>query len=1081
MKKNGVSGGGKRLGLVLATVHKGSSLRVWESIADRAAAEGCPLFVFPGGKLDGQDGSDFLRNQVYSLVNPHNIDGLISWASSIGGAVSVPELTEFHRRFAQIPFVTMGQKIEGHPLVEFDAYAGMKRLVEHFVHHHAVRRIAFVRGPASHASAEARFRAYCDAIRENDPDGVDRRLVSSCCQWFEAEKAAAELFEERSLVPGRDFDALIAASDLMAGVVMEYLAKRGFVAPRDYLAGGFNDSVESRVAQPQLSTVRMPQTELGSESFGMLRRLLSGGSPQDKFLTAFPVIRDSCGCNGINHWTYSGELRGKIRTRAQLRDELCRIFRLGADSEAARGKIDPLLSLLFDNSRAEFMSFLSEVLDSYFEREGELSCLFDALDALRCASCIPEDYSARVARSASVLIPLVQGRVVARKRSRSLRVNAEMSALKTALLSVHNVPELLRILRDHLPRLGLRVCSLVLYDDEGLSRYAGGFVAEDGVVPGGTPQVRPETRFDENLIVPEQYAADFERGVFVVQPLFLENHPYGYIVTDRSDVDGSVYEDLRGSVSNALQNIFLFRELEAAKIAAEQAEFEKTEFFAAVGSELCDPLKNLSAKVSQMEGNVNAGLADPDILGEQLLFLRSQIEAQLEKTETLVDLTRSQVDDLPMDKRLFDVRQILPASVSASISADLPLLFGDTARLKKAMDGVFGESGGARNPSVEPRVDGLHVRFDGARMDWDRPELQLAEKIILLQYGEISRSLNGTVDVAFPWPNLGGLPPAKVAQGEPVVRALSAEGGDAFGAEVLPVTNDIFDGVYEGERTVFLWTPDDAPIDEWVKVFSLRRSDRLFRVPVICRSRMLIGHSFMEMLEEKVKSQKDASVLFVGSSRTRFGTWATDSNSVSIASMAEFDRILAEITPSLIVFDAIDEEAIVRVRRHHRTVLVPILVLPESVLDAAAVESLCTHPRVVLCNRGAAESEQFDRRVREILAGDEILPPNTGALVKKAILYLNQNASAQVVRWKLADTVHVSEDYLTRIFHREIGLSLWEYLNRYRICVATKLLLETNDSIYEIAERSGFQDQAYFCRVFKKIFGVSPGKIRTKS
>lgn len=115
-----------------------------------------------------------------------------------------------------------------------------------------------------------------------------------------------------------------------------------------------------------------------------------------------------------------------------------------------------------------------------------------------------------------------------------------------------------------------------------------------------------------------------------------------------------------------------------------------------------------------------------------------------------------------------------------------------------------------------------------------------------------------------------------------------------------------------------------------------------------------------------------------------------------------------------------------------------------------------------------------------MLNGDEILPPHTGALVKKAILYLNKNAPQQIVRWKLADTVHVSEDYLTRIFHKEIGLSLWEYLNRYRIYIATKMLLETNDTIYEIAENSGFQDQAYFCRVFKKIYGVPPGKIRSK-
>ena len=167
--------------------------------------------------------------------------------------------------------------------------------------------------------------------------------------------------------------------------------------------------------------------------------------------------------------------------------------------------------------------------------------------------------------------------------------------------------------------------------------------------------------------------------------------------------------------------------------------------------------------------------------------------------------------------------------------------------------------------------------------------------------------------------------------------------------------------------------------------------------------------------------------------------------------MDEFDDILSEITPSLIVFEKIDEESIRRIRQNQKTVLVPIIVLPDTVETDEEIELLCSHPRIILCNRGAAESEQFNERIKAILAGDEILPPHTGALVKKAILYLNRNASKQIVRWKLADTVHVSEDYLTRIFHKEIGLSLWEYLNRYRIYIATKMLLETNDTIYEIA------------------------------
>jgi len=41
-----------------------------------------------------------------------------------------------------------------------------------------------------------------------------------------------------------------------------------------------------------------------------------------------------------------------------------------------------------------------------------------------------------------------------------------------------------------------------------------------------------------------------------------------------------------------------------------------------------------------------------------------------------------------------------------------------------------------------------------------------------------------------------------------------------------------------------------------------------------------------------------------------------------------------------------------------------------------------------------------------------------------------------------------------------------------------ELLIQTDEGIQEIAYRSGFQDHAYFCRVFKKIYGISPGQYR---
>jgi two-component system response regulator YesN len=81
-------------------------------------------------------------------------------------------------------------------------------------------------------------------------------------------------------------------------------------------------------------------------------------------------------------------------------------------------------------------------------------------------------------------------------------------------------------------------------------------------------------------------------------------------------------------------------------------------------------------------------------------------------------------------------------------------------------------------------------------------------------------------------------------------------------------------------------------------------------------------------------------------------------------------------------------------------------------------------------------------------------------------------------RVKIARAVKTSEDYLTRIFRQEMGFSLWEYLNGYRVCIAAALLVNTGYSIHEVAFQTGFPDQAYFTRVFKKTLGKSPSEVR---
>ncbi len=74
----------------------------------------------------------------------------------------------------------------------------------------------------------------------------------------------------------------------------------------------------------------------------------------------------------------------------------------------------------------------------------------------------------------------------------------------------------------------------------------------------------------------------------------------------------------------------------------------------------------------------------------------------------------------------------------------------------------------------------------------------------------------------------------------------------------------------------------------------------------------------------------------------------------------------------------------------------------------------------------------------------------------------------------------VSNSYFSSVFKKETGKSFISYLTDYRMNIAAELILNTDEKSCTIAEKVGYKDANYFSYVFKKKFGVSPSKYRTK-
>lgn len=76
----------------------------------------------------------------------------------------------------------------------------------------------------------------------------------------------------------------------------------------------------------------------------------------------------------------------------------------------------------------------------------------------------------------------------------------------------------------------------------------------------------------------------------------------------------------------------------------------------------------------------------------------------------------------------------------------------------------------------------------------------------------------------------------------------------------------------------------------------------------------------------------------------------------------------------------------------------------------------------------------------------------------------------------VAQSLNISEGYLSHTFKKETDYTLLGYITRYRIHKAMELLKDCRVKVYEVAEQVGYRDIAYFSATFKKYTGISPSE-----
>ncbi|UOE94953.1 response regulator transcription factor [Alkalihalobacillus sp. LMS39] len=95
-------------------------------------------------------------------------------------------------------------------------------------------------------------------------------------------------------------------------------------------------------------------------------------------------------------------------------------------------------------------------------------------------------------------------------------------------------------------------------------------------------------------------------------------------------------------------------------------------------------------------------------------------------------------------------------------------------------------------------------------------------------------------------------------------------------------------------------------------------------------------------------------------------------------------------------------------------------------------------------------------------------------LVEQMIAYVQNHLSENITLQDIANELYISRNYLGQIFKNIVGESFKNYMTRARMEVAKKMIQEGNYLIYEVSEKVGYVNPAYFTTTFKKYTGYTP-------
>lgn len=359
-----------------------------------AQEENINLINFLGGSLNpnftfSQYKYQYQCNVVFNFAHSDHLDGIILASGTLASFLNATDYSNFYSQFKPIPMVSLGVQIPDLPSVYTNNTAIFKELVNHLIHVHNRKNIAFVSGPSSNRDAFDRYLGYTSALAENKIAYHPDYVYTGDFTPISVKDAVHTFLDEKKL----DIDAIVCANDSMALTIMGELKKRNILIPEQIIVTGCDDIPSSAYSVPSLTSIEQSLEQMARSAILLLLDMIKGNSPTDVLLPSRITYRESCGCHIMPYSSLLSTLTTPKEKSHQLADTFLQkcLPNLNTDiTTSIRGFVTECYALILQTPN-EFKPVQTYVESFFASVQDKLSSIHLALNLRNCMTSLRDD------------------------------------------------------------------------------------------------------------------------------------------------------------------------------------------------------------------------------------------------------------------------------------------------------------------------------------------------------------------------------------------------------------------------------------------------------------------------------------------------------------------------------------------------------------------------------------------------------------------------------------------------------------------------------------------------------------------